>query len=272
MEISIIIGLVICLAITNPVKSGGGTGWQAISPSEWNSVYPACRGNNQSPINIITSNTVYDDQLEDFVLHNYYREVQWNVSFDTFSISFVPVYPSSKESAKIAVSGSNFDDKFYLANFHFHWGPRLRGSEHRVNGRKYDFEVHLVHAKADSSAYTVLGFFVEIDRNLKSELTPIFRTFKKLMGSDNKLTAGIYKTARFSLKSLLNNIEEIKQSGYYRYPGSLTVPPCTEGIIWNVFKNPITISAESASLFNGDDNVAFRPVQPLNGRVVNRSF
>ena len=79
------IGLVICLTITNPVKSAGGSGWQAISPNDWNNVYPACRGRTQSPINIITSNTVYDDQLEDFVLHNYYREVQWNVSFDTFS-------------------------------------------------------------------------------------------------------------------------------------------------------------------------------------------
>ncbi len=79
------IGLVICLTITNPVKSGGGSGWQAISPNEWNNVFPACRGNNQSPINIITNNTVYDDQLEDFVLHNYYKEFQWNVSFDTFS-------------------------------------------------------------------------------------------------------------------------------------------------------------------------------------------
>lgn len=143
------ISLAICLAILNSVKSEGSGSWYSVNPSDWNQVYPACNGDSQSPINIITDDTVYDQSLDDFVFHNYNRQIQWNATFNSYSgitlmnfllqytviyithiiilVEFVPIYATSKQSVKIAVSGSNLEEKFFLTNFHFHWGPNLRG-------------------------------------------------------------------------------------------------------------------------------------------------
>ena len=95
------------------------------------------------------------------------------------------------------------------------------------------------------------------------------------------------------MSKLLPNMTMVNSMGYYRYMGSLTTPPCTEGVIWNVFRQPIKLSAQQVIIrlflsFIKQRNIlklwfkffkmqAFytssikfnaRPVQPLNGRTV----
>jgi carbonic anhydrase len=62
-----------------------------------------------------------------------------------------------------------------------------------------------------------------------------------------------------------------KTTGYYTYMGSLTAPPCTEGVTWFVLKTPVDISAEQIKAFARLYPHDVRPVQPLNGRIVKES-
>jgi carbonic anhydrase len=56
--------------------------------------------------------------------------------------------------------------------------------------------------------------------------------------------------------------------GYFTYEGSLTTPPCTQGVTWFVMKSPVSVSAEQVSMFGGLYPANARPTQPVNGRPV----
>jgi carbonic anhydrase len=58
---------------------------------------------------------------------------------------------------------------------------------------------------------------------------------------------------------------------YYTYMGSLTTPPCTEDVLWMVFKQPIQISAEQVGIFAHLYKHNARPIQPSNGRLIKMS-
>jgi carbonic anhydrase len=62
------------------------------------------------------------------------------------------------------------------------------------------------------------------------------------------------------------------QRTYYTYMGSLTTPPCTEGVLWLVMKNPVSISAEQVGVFSKLYALNARPVQPGNGRLIKESM
>ena len=59
-----------------------------------------------------------------------------------------------------------------------------------------------------------------------------------------------------------------RNKAYYNYPGSLTTPPCSEGVNWIVLKNPIEVSAEQVAAFTKLFPISVRPVQPLKDRVI----
>ena len=59
-----------------------------------------------------------------------------------------------------------------------------------------------------------------------------------------------------------------KSTAHYRYDGSLTAPPCTEGVLWLVMKQPLTLSAAQLAQLKALFPPNARPVQPLHGRVV----
>jgi carbonic anhydrase len=59
--------------------------------------------------------------------------------------------------------------------------------------------------------------------------------------------------------------------GYYTFTGSLTTPPCSEGVTWFVLKTPTTISTSELEVFSKRYPLNARPVQPLHGRVVKES-
>jgi hypothetical protein len=80
---------VLVLAISNPVLSGEAGSWTEIKPVDWNAAFPACRGNTQSPINIITKNAVSNSELEPFNFHNYDTETEWNVTFDKYASKII---------------------------------------------------------------------------------------------------------------------------------------------------------------------------------------
>ncbi len=74
------------LALNDPNDIGE---WQFVDPNQWNDRYEGCRGAKQSPINIATTSTVYNDRLGDFIFRNYDMPLRWNITFDGFSGSYL---------------------------------------------------------------------------------------------------------------------------------------------------------------------------------------
>lgn len=151
-------------------------------------------------------------------------------------------------------SGSWFriDNRVYeLKQFHFH-SP----SENHINGKSYPMEVHLVHADTEGNLAVVAAMFEEGSEN--ETLKTIWSSIPNVLGNKNSLPSTV------SVNGLLPFNRE-----YYRFNGSLTTPPCTEGVLWLVMKQPVTITKEQIRQFtNVMHHPTNRPVQPINARTI----
>jgi carbonic anhydrase len=147
--------------------------------------------------------------------------------------------------------GMIFDHTQYqLVQFHFH-----TPSETEINGKHFPMEAHLVFESAKGNAAVIAVFFQEGDENKK--LNDIFSHFP------------IGKGESFSLTKPFNAGDLLPRSlAYYTFPGSLTTPPCGEGVTWYVLKDPVDLSAEQIKGFKAIFKKNARPVQRLNGRVI----
>ena len=137
---------------------------------------------------------------------------------------------------------------YSLAQFHFH-AP----SEHLRDGRPYAAELHLVH-QAEDDALAVLGILVEegaADAVIADVLAGV---------PDGADPAGI---ADVDVNDLLPADHRT-----FRYDGSLTTPPCSEGVAWSVLQEPMTWSAEQIAEFAALHPDSHRPPQPLGDRVL----
>lgn len=140
--------------------------------------------------------------------------------------------------------------RYQLLQFHFH-SP----SEHQVNGKAAVMVAHLVH-KADDGQLGVIGILMQKGRQ-NDELARIWKHMPKQTGSH------VRADEQISVERLLP-----ADRAYFNYAGSLTTPPCSEGVNWLVLKTPVEVSAEQVKAFNSVFAHSIRPVQPLNGRVI----
>jgi carbonic anhydrase len=136
--------------------------------------------------------------------------------------------------------------------YHFH-AP----SEHRVNGKSYEMELHLVH-KSAIGELAVIGVFIKRGRT--------HPTLDRLLDQAPREASGKVSNQEILIDpNLLLPTARV----YFHYQGSLTTPPCSEGVRWFVLKEPQEASAEQiarfSALFAGG---TARPVQPLNSRFV----
>jgi carbonic anhydrase len=117
-------------------------------------------------------------------------------------------------------------------------------------------QIHLVHESGDHK-FAAVGLFVEIGAD-NPALAPIVAAIPA-PGEQPKAT-----TADVDLSKLAPTDPKA-----YRYNGSLTTPPCTEGITWIVFVTPITLGADQVqALLATTQQPSNRPLQPLNGRRI----
>lgn len=143
------------------------------------------------------------------------------------------------------------DTSFLLRQYHFH-AP----SEHTLDGRHFPMEMHLVH-QSDDGALAVVGVFIAEGAH-NAGFDPIWEHLPDHRGVERH-----HPSVRVDVNELLPASHRS-----YRYEGSLTTPPCSEGVHWIMLAEPIEMSAVQIGDFVsllGHNN---RPTQPLAGRVI----
>ena len=149
--------------------------------------------------------------------------------------------------SSLAVDGLRFE----LKQFHFH-AP----SENRINGKHFPLEGHLVHADKDGNFAVIAVMFQEGAAN--TLLAKLWEKMPNKTGEKSALQTGL------SVSQLLP-----KERDYYRFNGSLTTPPCSEGVRWFVIKKLLTASRAQIQQFSNAIGFANnRPIQSTNARSV----
>jgi carbonic anhydrase len=223
-----------------------------IGPADWcglSTDYDACCGGEfaeQSPIDIHTGNVEFQRPLPVLKF-----KLPGVTSLNVVNNGHT-VQANVPPGATLELAGTVYN----LLQFHFH-----TPSEHTVDGAHAPIEMHMVHKTADGLMTAVVGVFIVPGKEHK-ELQKIWAN---LPVEENEET----DVARFHLHNILPG-----KMQSFRYPGSLTTPPCTEGVSWNILATPITMSPDQIvafqAIFSGDEfpNGNARPTQDLNGRVV----
>lgn len=168
--------------------------------------------------------------------------------------TFVPTIVNNGHTIQVDVPEGSYaligGEQYNLLQFHFH-----TPSEHTYNGKYLDMEVHLVHQNKQGNL-AVIGMFIKEGAANKS-LDPIFNNLPAFQ--EKPVTSG----GKITLSSLLN-----KNNKYMAYDGSLTTPPCTEGVKWYVFDKPVKLTRTQIDAFKDIFPNNSRPVQPINDRLL----
>ena len=212
--------------------SGKGARWVELG-------YVGCAGRNQSPVDLAT---FVDAELPAIAFS--YRPGGSEVvnNGHTVQVNYAP-------GSSIRIDGVSFE----LKQFHFH-AP----SENHVGGKSFPMEAHLVHADADGNLAVLAVMFEEGAAN--AGLEGAWAQMPKEEGEKVALATPV-------------DVDHVLPLGrdYYRFSGSLTTPPCSEGVRWLVLKEPATASRRQIADFESallEPNN--RPLQSLNARVVLR--
>jgi carbonic anhydrase len=211
------------------------------NPAKWGDIdksFEVCKlGTEQSPIDIKTK--------------------------DAKKAALAPLKPAYKPSAGELVNNGhtvqvNLADagadtfpvgEYKLLQFHFH-----TPSEEKIDGKNFPLVAHLVH-RNDAGKLAVIGVLFKTGK----ENAALKDMFTKLPAKEGKAPLA----ASFDAAGLLP-----KSLAYYTFKGSLTTPPCSEGVAWYVLKEPVEISAAQVAAFQKIFKMNARPVQPLGGRTV----
>ncbi|RGB38732.1 alpha carbonic anhydrase [Rhizophagus diaphanus] len=134
---------------------------------------------------------------------------------------------SGKEEVPLPAEITIDGEKYELQQFHFH-----TPSEHRIEGRHFEIEQHLVF-KSESEKISVVAVLYNVGEKPSAFMAPIVNNLPEKSGNSTKLD-------KVELKKLLKDVDGITKS--FTYSGSLTTPPCTEGVTWYVNKEPQSVS------------------------------
>jgi carbonic anhydrase len=219
------------------------TPWTYEEADHWNELdpeYAACSGKEQSPIDIRNA-----EKADLPVLRFEYKSGPLRYVINNRYTIRVNCHPGNGNSLAVG------NERYQLTQFHFH-----RPSEEYIDGKPYDMEVHLMYQAADS---TVAGVAVFVKPGAANgTIQSIWDHMPKSEGQEE--VAGL----EINPGGLLPR----DTSAYYMYMGSITAPPCTEGVTWFVLKTPVEMSPQQIEAFAALYPHDARPLQPLNGRIV----
>lgn len=233
-----------CFAVAASAQTGapwdytGKTGplnWGRLDPA-----YKACgAGHEQSPVDIRGAHL--NKALQPIEFHYISGSVELENTGKT-------VVAHVRPGSYIIANGERYE----LIQFHFH-----HPSEEAVKGKLTDMVVHLVHQNAEGK-FAVIAVRFSMER-----------------GDPNALLAAIWP----SLPAKVGDKEKISDMinpggflpadrGYWTYTGSLTAPPCTEGVRWFVFEGVLSMSRQQLRSFTSIIPMNARPLQDLHGRRI----
>jgi carbonic anhydrase len=216
--------------------------WDYTDPSSWKSLPcgTACGGSQQSPVNIKSYKsdpnlkplnlTGYESSNE-FLLYNNGHSIEVRVP-SGYTGTFLPGYN--------------------IAQFHFHsFGEEL------IDGVYAPLVVHFVHKNPNETpGIAVLGVLFEITNEDNLWLAPVFNHLGNVSEHDSNITISMT-----GFKSVWDTVQANKKDGYVNFLGSLTTPPCTEGVKWYIAISPLELSDKQWKKVNALETFNYRPIQ-----------
>jgi len=233
-------------ALASPA-GGAGTHWGyqgPAGPQTWGGLKPEfslCgNGQRQSPIDIRGGLAV---DLEPVAFH--YQASRFGVIDNGHTVQ-ANVAPGNF----IELGGKRYE----LVQFHFH-----RPSEERIDGRQFEMSVHLTH-KDEQGRLAVVAVLMDKGQQPQPAVQKVWNNLPLEKGEEN--------AARVAL-----DIAELLPTDrrYFTYMGSMTTPPCSEGVQWVVMRQPVVMTAEQIELFARIYPMNARPVQAASGRRILQS-
>lgn len=212
-------------------------------PQAWGKLKPdfnlCATGKRQSPINIEDGNTLQGPA----------EPVQFAYAPSNATVV------NNGHTIQVDVQGDNSitvrGSSYRLLQFHFH-----TPSEEQINFKRFPMVVHLVHKNSEGQLAVVA---VLLEEGATNPLIDKVWTYMPLDNGDRvRMPPGL-----LDLTELLPTDQR-----YYQFMGSLTTPPCSEGVLWMVLKKPVSLSKAQYKLFTQLYPGNARPVQPINGRPV----
>ncbi len=214
---------------------GGPDSWGALQPE-----FATCStGTRQSPIDISDGIKVELDSVQFS-----YRPSNFRVIDNGHTVQVNVAVGNT-----IEVTGKRYE----LVQFHFH-----RPSEERINGKPFDMVAHLVHKSVEGKLAVIA---VLLDRGSAQPVIQNIWNNLPLEKGDEVMAKG-----QIDLMALLPTDRR-----YFTYMGSLTTPPCSEGVLWMVMKTPVEISPEQLTIFSRLYPMNARPIQSASGRIIKES-
>lgn len=218
----------------------GSQHWAELDPS-----YRACNGKQQSPVDIhgaVKANLPplqfeYKSEPLKYLINNGY----------TVRVNY---HDAPGTGSALAIGG----ERYQLTQLHFH-----RPSEETIDGKRAPMVLHLMHTSATGKVVGVAVLLREGRPN--ATVQQIWDHMPMAKGDEHEVPGVAIEPAGMLPPTL----------GYYSYMGSVTAPPCTEGVQWIVLKTPVEVSPEQIAAFVKLYPHDVRPVQPLNGRVIHAS-
>jgi len=239
--LSLVLGLALLPAPALCQKATHWTYEGAEGPNDWGKLDPGfagcSNGHTQSPIDIKNANKADLPPLKFD-----YNPVPLNIidNGHTIQINYAP-------GSTLTVG----DKTYALKQFHFH-----HPSEERINGHGFDMVAHFVHADADGHLAVVAVLLK------KGPSNPFLNSVWTNIPTEKGKAADV-SSVSLNVKDLLP-----PDYGYFTFAGSLTTPPCSEGVTWYVLKNQSSLSAEQLAAFAKIYPLNARPVQPSNNREI----
>lgn len=213
----------------------GPLGWGRLDPA-----YRLCsQGKEQSPIDI--RGAKLNKALQPIEFHYMAASVELENTGNTVRVNVKP-------GSYIIANGVRYD----LEQFHFH-----HPGEEAVNGKLTDMDVHLVHKSADGKLAVLAVRLSEERGDANATLATLWQHLPTEAGKKESITEMINPGGVLP-----------GDRGYWTYMGSLTAPPCTEGVRWFVFEQPVSISRSQLQAFGQLYKINSRPLQDRNGRKI----
>ncbi|XP_013987792.1 receptor-type tyrosine-protein phosphatase gamma [Salmo salar] len=267
--------------------TGGNSYWAYSgnhSPGVWASSYPECAERNQSPVDISDEDAKVSQECQELTLNGFNAESSNKTSMKNTGKTVAVLLKDD-----YFVRGAGLPGRFKAEKIEFHWGQSngSAGSEHSINSRRFPVEMQIYLYNSDdfdslSAAIkekriiAAMAVFFEVGRRDNPAVEPIIQGLKRVVHHEKETFL-----SSFVLRDLLPS----SLGSYYRYTGSLTIPPCSKVVEWIILSRPVFLSHSQLEAFYSiftteqQDHVKsveylrnnYRPLQDLDNREVLKS-